>query len=100
MAGIRDSYPAADRAETGSIDSDHELKLRRQVIDWLSKKSREEKRKHTEEQELRASLSEKLAAYERTQELNLVDTDDDHTEMMLNGKKVRVSKTQIDLAED
>ena len=69
------------------------------MIDWLSKKSREEKRKNTEEQELRASLSEKLAAYERTQELNLVD-DDDHTELMLNGKKIRVSKTQIDLAED
>ena len=100
MAGIRDSHPAADRAESESSLLDHELKLRRQVIDWLSKKSREEKRKNAEEQELRASLSEKLAAYQRTQELNLVDTDDDHTEMMLNGKKVRVSKTQIDLAED
>ena len=44
-------------------------------------------------------MSEKLAAYERTQDLNLDDTDDDHTEMMLNGKKVRVSKTQIDLSE-
>ena len=70
------------------------------MIDWLSKKSREEKRKDSEEQKLKASLSEKVAEYERTQDLNLEFTDEDHTELMVNGKKLRVPKTQIDLAED
>ena len=68
------------------------------MIEFLSKR-REEKRKNAEEEKLRASLSEKLAAYERTQDLNLDDDGDDHTNLMLNGKMVRVSKTQIDLAE-
>ena len=69
------------------------------MIDWLSKKRREEKRKQADEKELKASLSEKLAAYERSQEVS-PDDPDDHTELMVNGKKVRVSKTQIDLAEE
>lgn len=70
------------------------------MIDWLSSKKREEKRKKAEEEDLRASLSRKLAAYEKTQDLNLDNSDNDHTELMLNGKKVRVSKTQIDLVEE
>ena len=70
------------------------------MIDWLSKKRREEKRKQAEEQKLRDSLSEKLAAYEKTQDLNLDDGDNDHTELVVNGKKIRVSKTQIDLTEE
>ena len=70
------------------------------MIDWLSKKSREEKRKQAEEEKLKASLSEKLAEYERSQELSPDDPgDNDHTELVINGKKVRVSKTQIDLSE-
>ena len=68
------------------------------VLDFLGKKNRETKRKESKEQELRASLAEKLAAYERSQEVNL-DDDEDHTNMMLNGKMVRVSKTQINLSE-
>ena len=68
------------------------------VLDFLSKKRREEKRKDQEEQKLKASLSEKLAEYERTQDINL-EADDDHTELIVNGKKVRVAKTQIDLAD-
>lgn len=70
------------------------------MIDWLSKKRREEKRKQAEEQKLRDSLSEKLAAYEKTQDINLDDSDNDHTELVVNGKKIRVSKTQIDLTEE
>lgn len=75
-------------------------KSKKIVIDWLSKKSREAKRKQDEEQKLRDSLSQKLADYERSQELSPDEPgDNDHTEMVLNGKKVRVSKTQIDLSE-
>lgn len=68
------------------------------MIEFLSKKHRDKKRKQSEEQKLRASLAEKLAEYERSQDLNLDDTDADHTNLMLNGKMVRVSKTQIDLS--
>ena len=70
------------------------------MIDWLSKKRREEKLKQADEKKLRASLSEKLARYEESQQTSPADAnDDDHTELMVNGKKVRVSKTQIDLAD-
>ena len=70
------------------------------MIDWLSKKRREEKRKQAEEDKLRASLSEKLARYEESQNTAPPDTgDDDHTELMIDGKKLRVPKTQIDLAD-
>ena len=69
------------------------------MIDWLSKKRREEKRKQVQEKDLRASLSEKLKQYEASREVNL-DAADDHTEMMINGKKLRVPKQQIDLGEE
>ena len=69
------------------------------MIDWLSKKRREEKRKQAHEQDLRASLSEKLKQYEASREVNLDDADD-HTELMINGKKVRVAKQQINLADE
>ena len=70
------------------------------MIDWLSKKRREEKRKQAEEQKLRASLSEKLALYEAAQQTAEAEAgDDDHTELMVDGKKIRVPKTQTDLAD-
>jgi hypothetical protein len=70
------------------------------VINWLSKKRSEKKRKEADEQKLRASLSEKLARYEESRQTSPADAnDDDHTELMVNGKKIRVSKTQIDLAD-
>ena len=69
------------------------------MIDWLSKNRREEKRKQAQEEDLRASLSEKLKQYEASREVNL-DADDDHTELLLNGKKIRVAKQQIDLGEE
>ena len=70
------------------------------MIDWLSKKRREEKRKQDDEQKLRASLSEKLARYEESQQTSPDNAgDDDHTELMVDGKKLRVPKTQIDLAD-
>ena len=70
------------------------------MLDWLSKKRREEKRKQADEDKLRASLSEKLARYEESQQTAPSDAcDDDHTELMVDGKKLRVPKTQIDMAD-
>lgn len=70
------------------------------MIDWFSIKSKEERLKEAEEKDLKASLSEKLKSYEASREVNLGDGDDDHTELMVNGKKVRVPKQQITLGED
>ena len=66
------------------------------MLDWLSKKKREEKEKQDREQALKKSLSEKLAHYHEKQQ----EPVDDHTELFINGKKVRVAKEQIDLGED
>ena len=66
------------------------------MLDWLSKKKREEKEKQIREEELKKSLSEKLAHYQEKQQ----EPVDDHTELFINGKKVRVAKEQINLGED
>ena len=66
------------------------------MLDWLSKKKREEKIKESREQELKRSLSEKVAQYQKIQE----EPADDHTEIFVNGKKLRVAKEQITLGED
>ena len=66
------------------------------MLDWLSKKKREEKEKQIREEELKKSLSEKLAHYQEKQQ----EAVDDHTELFINGKKVRVAKEQINLGED
>ena len=66
------------------------------MLDWLSKKKREEKEKQIREEELKKSLSEKLAHYQAKQQ----EAVDDHTELFINGKKVRVAKEQINLGED
>ena len=69
------------------------------MIDWLSKKRREQKRKEAEEQKLRASLSEKLARYEESQKKSTSAAGaDDHTEMTVNGKNViSMVRSMIDL---
>ncbi len=70
------------------------------MIDWISGKRRAQKRKQASEAELRASLSDKIARYEAAQQSNPADTDeDDHTELMVNGKKLRVAKKEITLTE-
>ena len=66
------------------------------MLDWLSKKKREEKIKESREQELKKSLSEKVAQYQKIQQ----EPADDHTEVFVNGKKLRVAKEQITLGED
>ena len=69
------------------------------MIDWLSKKRREEKQQQAEEADLKASIAEKISQYEASQEVN-TDDEDDHTELVVNGKKVRVAKQQITLTDD
>ena len=66
------------------------------MLDWLSKKKREEKEKRIREEKLKKSLSEKLAHYQEKQQ----EPADDHTELFINGRKVRVAKEQINLGED
>ena len=66
------------------------------MLDWLSKNRKEEKQKQRREEELKKSLSEKLAQYQE----KMKEPDDDHTELLLNGKKIRVAKEQITLQED
>ena len=66
------------------------------MLDWLSKKKREEKIRESREQELRKSLSEKVAQYQKVQE----EPAEDHTEIFVNGKKLRVAKEQITLGEE
>ena len=70
------------------------------MIDWLSKERRERKRKEAQEKQLRASLSAKLSRYEQSQhDSKNAAAEDDHTELVLGGKKIRVAKKQITLTD-
>ena len=64
------------------------------MLDWISKK-KEQKRKEEREEALKRSLSEKVANYQKQQD----EPADDHTELFINGKKIRVAKEQIDLSD-
>ena len=58
------------------------------MLDWISKK-KEQKRadeRAQREQALKKSLSEKVAQYQQKQD----EPADDHTELFINGKKLRV----------
>jgi len=61
---------------------------------WPSKQKKEQKRKAVQEKALKKSLSEKIAKYQKQQK----EPVDDHTEIDINGKKIRVPKQQIDLS--
>ena len=64
------------------------------MLDWISKK-KEQKLKEEREEALKRSLSEKVANYQKQQD----EPADDHTELFINGKKIRVAKEQIDLSD-
>ena len=64
------------------------------MLDWISKK-KEQKREDEAEEALKRSLSEKVAQYQQKQD----EPADDHTELFINGKKLRVPKEQIDLSD-
>lgn len=65
------------------------------MLDWISRKKSDEKLKEIREQELKKSLSEKVAQYQQAE----AEPADDHTEIFVNGKKLRVAKEQITLSE-
>ena len=50
------------------------------MIDWLSKKRREEKQKQAQEEDLKASIAEKISQYEASKETNISDEDDDENQ--------------------
>lgn len=65
------------------------------MIDWISKKHRDKKRKEAEEQQLRASLAAKVAKYVEP----CANAADDFTELLIDGKKRRVAKEQITITD-
>lgn len=71
------------------------------MIDWISKKQRDKKRKEAHEQALRESLAEKVSRYEqsRTDEPKDDDGGQDFTELFVNGKKLRVPKQEITVTD-
>jgi hypothetical protein len=63
------------------------------VLDWISKKRRDKKRKEAQEKILKKSLAEKISNYN-----NLIgESQKDFTEVTIGGKKLRVAKEQITL---
>lgn len=71
------------------------------MIDWLSKKHRDEKRREVHERQLKKSLAEKISQYERSRS-NSIDNspEDDFTEVFIDGKMLRVAKEQITVKGD
>lgn len=70
------------------------------MIDWISKKQRDKKRKEAHEQALRKSIAEKISRYEDARTDSAADADDqDFTELYVDGKKVRVAKQQITVTD-
>ncbi len=65
------------------------------MIEWLSKKRSDDKRREIYEQELKKSLAKKISEYESQNN----EPTDDFTELVVNGKKLRVAKEQIDLTD-
>ena len=70
------------------------------MIDWLSKKQREKKHKEALELELRNSLALKVSQYENSS-VETADISDgqDFTELLVNGKKLRVAKEEITISD-
>ena len=66
------------------------------MIDWISKKRREEKRREAQERQLKKSLAEKISRYEQSRSDSIDNPPgDDFTEVLIDGKKLRVAKEQI-----
>jgi hypothetical protein len=65
------------------------------MIGWLSKSNRDQKKKDVQEKNLKQSLADKISQYED----HTNNQSDDHTEVFLGGKKIRVAKEQIDIGD-
>ena len=65
------------------------------MFDWISKKRRDKKRSEAHEKELKKSLAEKVSKYEFVNK----EPKNNFTELVINGKKLRVAKEQITLTD-
>ena len=65
------------------------------MIDWLSKSNRDQKKKDAQEKDLKQKLADKISQYED----HAANQVDDHTEIFIGGKKLRVAKEQIDIGD-
>jgi len=65
------------------------------MLDWISRKRRDKKRSEAHEKELKRSLAEKVSKYEILNN----EPKNDFTELVINGKKLRVAKEQITLTD-
>ena len=61
------------------------------MLEWFSRKQREEKRRQAEETAIKQSLAEKVKRFQ-TPAIKKVAA---YTELTLNGKRLRVAKEQI-----
>lgn len=70
------------------------------MIDWISKKQREKKRDEAHEKALRESLAAKVSQYEKEHsEPADGEGEQDYTELLVDGKKLRVAKQVIDVTD-
>ena len=65
------------------------------MIELISKKHRDKKRRETQELKLRKSIAEKVAQFAECSD----DPIDDFTELSINGEKRRVAKEQITITD-
>ncbi|MFT5502499.1 MAG: hypothetical protein ACI8XC_000204 [Gammaproteobacteria bacterium] len=65
------------------------------MIGWFSKQKREEKKKQADEASLKKALAEKVFHYEE----QVTKDVDDHTEIFVGGKKLRVPKEHITILD-
>ena len=71
------------------------------MIDWISKKHRERKRREAHERQLKKSLAEKISQYEQSRNKSIDSSPkDEFTEVFINGKRLRVAKEQITVKSD
>ena len=68
------------------------------MLDWISKKRRDKKRKEAHEKILKKSLAEKVLKYDSHNYNNHIgESQNDFTEITIGGEKLRVAKEQITL---
>jgi hypothetical protein len=65
------------------------------MLDWLSKSNRDQKKKDAQEKDLKQRLADKISQYED----HAAKQEDDHTEIFIDGKKIRVAKEQINIGD-
>jgi hypothetical protein len=68
------------------------------MLDWISKKRRDKKRKEAQERILKKSLAEKISKFDSHNYNNHIgESENDFTNITIDGEKLRVAKEQITL---